>query len=586
MGRGGDRSGALKQSMVCIAIGLQMWPVAGSQAATINVDTTLDDDSDCSLREALTSIENGSLEDGCVLTEGIFGTDDAVIINPGLGTLLLETGFLNIGFPVDLQGNGNTLDDQTGGGQLLRVTAGAGVAPLEPVIINNLNFTGGTLDIRNRNAELNQISVSEVEAPATAAVIFSDTVSSLSNSKVYGNAINQRGAVTVFYNASLTISNTQIYDNSYASFSGGSGLYANGVNTEILIQDSTITNHKAQRGGGIHIRSCRSVSLINSTISENMVSQGGGGVYSIATSSCNLHLMESTVSANSTNTNSTANSGGGIFWQGSGSLVVENSKLLNNFSRYGGGIRADGHTTIRASTIDGNSATVRGGGLRGASTVNVYQSTISNNYGRSFGGGVLIDAGGQFSAENTTISQNFSYTGGGFNLLGNSSDPARLMLKNSTVAFNTASFGGGIDSFANSAAPNEILLTNSIISNSVLNPSFGDTNLDCSDRSYPTIITNTNSIIADGSCEQDNALGDPRLGPLDDNGGLTMTHLPDQRSSLIDACDNDACPLMDQRMEERTDGDCDIGAVEVEKQDSTFFVIPIPSQSKTVIINL
>jgi len=60
--------------------------------------------------------------------------------------------------------------------------------------------------------------------------------------------------------------------------------------------------------------------------------------------------------------------------------------------------------------------------------------------------------------------------------------------------------------------------------------------------------------------------GDPMLGPLADNGGLTSTMLPDAVSPLVDAIPSQDCPVStDQRGVIRPHGSgCDIGAVERE----------------------
>jgi hypothetical protein len=78
----------------------------------------------------------------------------------------------------------------------------------------------------------------------------------------------------------------------------------------------------------------------------------------------------------------------------------------------------------------------------------------------------------------------------------------------------------------------------------------------------------------DGSCGLSGI--DPMLGPLADNGGPTLTHLPLAGSPLIDAGDDAECAATDQRGGLRPydgDGDgpaiCDIGAVEAGAEIGT-----------------
>jgi hypothetical protein len=63
----------------------------------------------------------------------------------------------------------------------------------------------------------------------------------------------------------------------------------------------------------------------------------------------------------------------------------------------------------------------------------------------------------------------------------------------------------------------------------------------------------------------DTRFGDPRLGPLANNGGPTLTHAPLPGSPVIDAGTSDLHLLTDQRGFPRVQGNAtDIGAVESE----------------------
>ena len=68
--------------------------------------------------------------------------------------------------------------------------------------------------------------------------------------------------------------------------------------------------------------------------------------------------------------------------------------------------------------------------------------------------------------------------------------------------------------------------------------------------------------------------GDPKLAPLADNGGPTLTHIPLYSSDALGSGDPIVCqsaPIngFDQRGEERSIDECDIGSTEVE------YVFPI-----------
>jgi len=75
--------------------------------------------------------------------------------------------------------------------------------------------------------------------------------------------------------------------------------------------------------------------------------------------------------------------------------------------------------------------------------------------------------------------------------------------------------------------------------------------------------------------------------PLADNGGETQTHALSVNSMALNTGDNATCEALDQRGENRSDGMCDVGAFElqVEVDDTSFFVIPLPTGKVVVIPN-
>jgi hypothetical protein len=75
-----------------------------------------------------------------------------------------------------------------------------------------------------------------------------------------------------------------------------------------------------------------------------------------------------------------------------------------------------------------------------------------------------------------------------------------------------------------------------------------------------------NISFAGGGCPASFGPGDPKLGPLQDNGGPTLTMALGRGSAAIDQIPTfgASCPLRDQRGVRRSGGrDCDIGAYEV-----------------------
>ena len=264
--------------------------------------------------------------------------------------------------------------------------------------------------------------------------------------------------------------------------------------------------------------------LQNSVVTSNSASAGsGGGITNIGT----MTLINSTVSKNSTGVYYTAGRwGGGAGIYNTGKLTVNNSTISNNsatgsdYSEYygaigghGGGMKNSGKATINNSTLSGNHAYFAGGGIRNTGTLTL---------------------------KNVTLSGNASYYGGGINNL------SVMTLKNSTLSGNK---GGGLYN------KGTLILVNNIIANSV-----GVYTSDCSNNAI--LQSSRDNLIEDGSCGA-KLSGDPKLGPLKDNGGPTRTHALLRNSPAIDA---GVCTShYDQRGVKRpqTDGAlCDIGAFE------------------------
>ncbi|MDP1615569.1 MAG: choice-of-anchor Q domain-containing protein [Methylococcales bacterium] len=232
--------------------------------------------------------------------------------------------------------------------------------------------------------------------------------------------------------------------------------------------------------------------------------------------------------------NSAANNGGGIgnFY---GSATVTNSSIANNRSANGGGIlNKDGRLTLTGSTVSGNS------------------SPLSNSIVNAGGGS--YDCSGFIVLNNSTISGNI---GGGIRNQDVNTpfysyrdediyyhQQCQLSIGNSTIAGNK---GGGVDNRG------IMLLKNNLIANNTS---------DCN-NSAALNLSGLN-LIKNGACNAP-LRGYPKIGPLLDNGGLTLTHAVLAGSPVIDKAPKSTCPLTDQRNIKRDllkAGACDLGAFE------------------------
>lgn len=198
----------------------------------------------------------------------------------------------------------------------------------------------------------------------------------------------------------------------------------------------------------------------------------------------------------------------------------------------GGGVRVGGQAslTLTESALLANTAG-SGGGLASSGTLQLTNVTLSGNKATGQGGGLLA-TGGLASLLNTTVASNTASSGGGVARTGGT-----LTLKNTLLGTNSGgNCAGTIVSSGN--------------------------NLDSANT------CNLNSVLLDG----DVINADPKLGPLQDNGGGTPTHALLSSSPAIDRGTNNGCPKFDQRLLPRPkDGDsnastvaCDIGAFEVQ----------------------
>ncbi|MGH9762976.1 MAG: choice-of-anchor Q domain-containing protein, partial [Blastocatellia bacterium] len=180
--------------------------------------------------------------------------------------------------------------------------------------------------------------------------------------------------------------------------------------------------------------------------------------------------------------------------------------------------------TLNTLTITNGNAT-SGGGIQNAGTLTVIGCTINANHApgpSSNGTGGGIENSGALTVINSTISGNSAGASGGG--IDNEGASATATAVNSTINGNSAGSGGGI--FTGAGAT--VNLTNTIIAGSV---SGGD----CVNNG--TIGTNDMSLIQDGSCSPA-VSGDPKLGPLQNNGGPTFTQALLAGSPAIDAGDD------------------------------------------------
>ena len=408
----------------------------------------------------------------------------------------------------------------------------------------------------------------------------------------HGQKISYLGAGGGLYwdgmGSQLRLHDVVVADN--AAFYGG-GLYLNvyfdlnvysGNNVVDLDQIIIHANTATYTAGGLSVdlRGYSTFDLRNSRIDSNMArSEAGGLLFAGIPASGQSARIETT----EIYSNTAPQEGGFENVRGTAGVptVILNSRLHNNHADYdGGAIGNYGTLVISNTTIDANSAnsgtystTTRGGGLYNYpyGQVTINQSTLSGNSAAS-GGGIYAALGDNSSAAltltNSTLSGNTaSRDGGGLYAAG-----GQINLLNATIAGNSVAVpmemvykgvGGGVYITGTAVVSAHALLLADNTRRYGTSPLQPD---DCFGRlisqGYNLIKTITFCTI-DGYSFGVISGQSPMLGPLQNNGGSTLTQVPQSGSPAIDQGDNTACPPIDQRGFRRPIGvSCDIGAVE------------------------
>jgi hypothetical protein len=315
----------------------------------------------------------------------------------------------------------------------------------------------------------------------------------------------------------------------------------------------TVTRGASPNGGCIS--NDGTLTLTNSTVSRcsalgipsDFVSSSGGGIYNLGT----LTMSKSHVSGNSGSF-----SGGGIF--NGGTLTLTDSMVSGNSAEAGGGIWNWESFTITNSTVSGNTANIptftAGGGIHNRGSGAITKSTVSGNTGH----GIYdqVDPPSGLTITNSTIS-------------GNTADGIRnhsgtLMLTNDTVSGSISAGSGGDE-------VSSVMAHGTLIDGACTTVAGGVGVAAWTSFGY-NVESPRDTCGFDEKGDQVNVTSEElALGPLEDNGGPTMTHALGEGSVAIDAIPTDACLDRegDQRGQPRpeTGGTtCDVGSVEMQPE--------------------
>ena len=352
------------------------------------------------------------------------------------------------------------------------------------------------------------------------------TTNSLSNLALVNGSTTGSGAA-ISNSSALSVSSCLITNNS-ATYNFGGAIFNSGI---MAISTSVISGNRAGTGGAIY--NSGKMALNNSLMSGNKATNGGA-----------------------------------IF--NGGSLAISILTISNNLavagyvSSFGGGIYNTGILTVSKSTFAVNSvngATNSGGGSVG---------------GLGFGGALFISSG-TAAITNTTFFQNAAIGGNG-GMFGSDGRGGAVyvqnygycILVNCTLANNLSQggtggsaqgygMGGGIYNYPG-VNPGTVSLLNTIVA--------GNSAFSSPDLGGPFVSGGVN-LIGNNQGATGLSLFDfqnvaANLGPLQNNGGPTLTCLPLPGSFAIGYGTSTGAPTTDQRGVPRPQGGAfDIGAVQV-----------------------
>ena len=599
------------RNLLTIAAAVALMTLGTSRADAFTV-TNLEDSGPGSLRQA-------------ILDANATPALDEVVFESGLtGTITLTSGTLIIAGPLLIQGPGSGVIAVSGNNafRVFTVSPGAAVQIHRLSIIHGRALTAGGGIFNSGTMGVLDCTLSGNGAIGGGGV-FNDGMMSLVRCNVSDNSARFSGGISNV--GSLYVKLCTVSGNRAEQSSGGIGVSITATqHGSATLEDSVIAGNSAgTEGGGILNLSPRSLTLTRCTIAANTALGDGGG---ISNRGRRLTLTECALSGNQAGVdggaiftgptlldpasaaltsctmanNAAGASGGGI--SNSGQLSVSRCMLSANSAGSGGGISNRAGLSVSDSTLFANSAADTGGGLENDSgAASLQRCTVAGN-GAISGGGIFNRA--DLTVQSCTINGNIANGGGGLYNLSplpiDSGDPAPpaaiLTIGNSTVSGNRAFLGGGLINYANVLMTSCTLFGNRAdagggirqfsggrikVGNTLVANSGAGGNYQGDEASSLTSFGG--NLDSDGTCGlaaptdqrgRPDAPLDPKLGPLQNNGGPTATHALAPDSPAVDGGDPALTPgstdPTDQRGFERiADGDrngttiIDIGAFEL-----------------------
>ncbi|MEO6062948.1 MAG: choice-of-anchor Q domain-containing protein [Thermoflexales bacterium] len=331
----------------------------------------------------------------------------------------------------------------------------------------------------------------------------------MSGVRLFGAAQNvtQQGAV-IQVQGVLRLSNCVVANGQTSLTGGGLAIEVGGA---LIMDDCVVENNTAATGGGIRNQGVATIThsvIAGNDASGSSQAHAGG----IATSSNGVLTLASSVVSG----NSATQYAGGLDIKGERATIIDSTISGNSAPDSGGILLSAGSLLMRNSALISNTAT-SAAGMRITNTLaTLINSTVSGNVAQAGAGGVAINtANGRLYLFNTTIANN------------------------TTDVLNNGSNGGGLSIQAGS----HVSMTNSVLADNIDSGASNDSP-DCfgaiHSEGYNHIESMANCTVS-GNTTGNVTGSDPGLGGLKNNGGPTLSHMPNAGSSVIDSGDPAGC---------------------------------------------
>ncbi len=311
-------------------------------------------------------------------------------------------------------------------GWLAQVTGVTVTTSRDSVSADGLCSLREAIEAVNTNARVNECGVGQ-------AIVF--------DSSLAGEPITLNSELAITQNVDIRGSGS---DKTVLSGGGRGRVLTVGLKTTVTLRNLSITEGRADRGGGIY--NLGSLVISESVLVGNTATDHGGAIFNRYDTS-GLRMDRSVVTRNSAMT-------GGALFMLFGTAGITNSAISDNTADVGGGIyNRSGTLEFQDSSISGNIANDTGGGLYNEEgIVKFTASRLDNNQAQEGAG--LVNFLGRVELMGSVVSGNVAAVSGG-GILGNSS--GSIQIQRSQLLNNTAAQGGAIHNIRNSIQAVETL---------------------------------------------------------------------------------------------------------------------------------